>query len=177
MIYSCSLLLRDRSGIVPRGPTLTGGAIVAISRTDPREIDPSNDGEHTDLAGMAHTYLCVRIHFVWSTCRRHPWIAPEWEQRLYSYFGGIARRKGSVLFCAGGMPDHVHLYLSLPPDISLAQLVSALKANSSRWVHETFPRLRHFAWQQGYYAFSVSKYSEAGLIRYIGDQRKHHSAH
>lgn len=125
---------------------------------------------------MAHTFLCLRIHCVWATYRRRPWIDPEWQWQLYRYFDGIARRKGSVLFCAGGMPDHVHLYLSLPADLSIAQLVAALKANSSRWIHETFPRLRYFAWQQGYSAFSVSKYSEARLIAYIRNQRAHHSA-
>ena len=72
------------------------------------------------------------------------------------------------------MPDHVHLYLSLPADLSIAQLVSALKANSSRWIHETFPRLRQFAWQQGYAAFSVSRFSEERLIAYIRNQEAHH---
>jgi REP element-mobilizing transposase RayT len=124
---------------------------------------------------MAHTYLCVRIHFVWSTYLRSPWIAPEWQHRLYAYFGGIARRKGSRLICGGGMREHVHLYLSLPPDLSMAQLVSALKSNSSRWIHETFPRLRQFAWQQGYSAFSVSKFSEGRVIAYIRDQAAHHT--
>ena len=123
---------------------------------------------------MAHTYLCIRIHCVWSTYRRHPWIAPEWRDRLYRYLGAVARQKGSVLLCAGGMRDHVHLYLSLPADLSIARLVNALKANSSRWIHETFPRIRQFAWQQGYSAFSVSRSSEARLIAYIGNQEAHH---
>jgi putative transposase len=123
---------------------------------------------------MAHTYLCVRIHCIWSTYRRHPWISSEWQAQLYRYFGGFARRKGSLLLCAGGMSDHVHLYLSLPANLSIAQLVAALKAKSSRWIHETFPRLRQFAWQQGYSAFSVSKHTEGHVIAYIRDQKRHH---
>jgi REP-associated tyrosine transposase len=125
---------------------------------------------------MAHSYLCVRIHCVWSTYRRHPWIAPDWQDRLYRYFAAVARRKGSMLLCAGGVRDHVHLYLSLPADLSVAQLVSALKANSSRWIHETFPRLQQFAWRQGYSAFSVSRFGEARLIAYIRNQAAHHAA-
>ena len=123
---------------------------------------------------MAHSYLCIRIHCVWSTYRRRPWIAPDWQDRLFRYLGAIARQKGSVLLCAGGMRDHVHLYLSLPADLSVAELVNALKANSSRWIHETFPRLRQFAWQQGYSAFSVSRFSEARLLAYIRNQEAHH---
>ena len=123
---------------------------------------------------MAHTFLCVRVHCVWSTYRRQPWIAREWRERLYRYFAGVARRKGAVLLCAGGVEDHVHLYLSLPARLTLAQLVSALKANSSRWIHQTFPRLRLFEWQTGYAAFSVCKSSERRVIAYIRHQEEHH---
>ena len=123
---------------------------------------------------MAHTFLCVRVHCVWSTYRRQPWLAPEWRERLYRYFASVARRKGAVLLCAGGIEDHVHLYLSLPARLALAQLVGALKTNSSRWIHETFPRLTLFEWQTGYAAFSVSKSSERGLIAYIRRQEAHH---
>ncbi len=81
---------------------------------------------------------------------------------------------GALLICAGGVRDHVHLYVSLGPRLSLGSLVSALKANSCRWVHETFPHLRLFAWQKGYAAFSVSKRSEHRLISYIRNQEAHH---
>src|SRR5881398_908373 len=70
--------------------------------------------------------------------------------------------------------DHIHLYLSLPPDRSIASLVNALKANSCRWIHATFPRRRLFAWQTGYAAFSVSKRSEQRLMSYILNQEAHH---
>ena len=126
---------------------------------------------------MAHSYLCVRVHYIWSTYRRTPWLSPEWRERLYRYFAAVTRRKGGVLLCAGGVRDHVHLYVSLPPDVSIARLVNALKANSSRWIHESFPKLRSFAWQHGYSAFSVSRFSEAGLIKYIRNQEQHHNEH
>lgn len=68
----------------------------------------------------------------------------------------------------------MHLYVALPRNLAIAHLVAALKANSSRWIHETFPRLRSFAWQRGYAAFSVSQYSEEKLIKYIQNQERHH---
>jgi len=121
-----------------------------------------------------HSFVWVRVHFVWATKRRQPWIAPEWRERLYRHLAAVARRKGALLLCVGGVRDHVHLYVSLGPHLPLARLVNALKTNSCRWVHETFPHLRLFAWQRGYAAFSVSKRSEHRLVSYIRNQEAHH---
>src|SRR5262245_56802715 len=73
------------------------------------------------------------------------------------------------------MYDHIHLYGSLPSTISIADFVNAVKSNSSRWIHETFPNHRGFAWQEGYGAFSVSKSQESHVIGYINTQEQHHN--
>jgi REP element-mobilizing transposase RayT len=123
---------------------------------------------------MAGKHLSVLIHFIWSTAGREPWIAPEWRERLYGYLGGVLREKNARLIGAGGMPDHIHLYVSIPSTVTLAEAVGAMKANSSRWIHETFPAQRAFAWQKGYGAFSVSKSGEEQLLEYIRRQEDHH---
>lgn len=114
------------------------------------------------------------VHFTWSTAGREPWIEPPIREDLYSYIGGIMNNKNAKLISAGGVFDHIHLYASLPSTISVADFVNAVKANSSRWVHENFSRLRHFAWQEGYGAFTVSKSHESRVIRYVSTQEKHH---
>jgi putative transposase len=48
------------------------------------------------------------------------------------------------------------------------------KARSSKWIHETFPALKDFGWQEGYSVFSVSKSQEDAVKRYIVDQAEHH---
>jgi hypothetical protein len=53
-------------------------------------------------------------------------------------------------------------------------LVRAVKANSSRWIHERWPELKAFAWQQGYGAFSVSHSAMAQVEKYIREQEEHH---
>jgi REP element-mobilizing transposase RayT len=87
---------------------------------------------------------------------------------------GIARRKGAIALAVGGARDHVHVYISLSARTSVASLVDALKANSSRWIHETFPHLSLFSWQKGYSAFSVCRRCEANVISYIRNQDAHH---
>jgi|SRR6266545_2838355 len=123
---------------------------------------------------MRHTFFWVRVHLVWSTYRREAWIAPEWQERLCRCLAEIARRKGALLISAGGARDHVHAYVSLPAHMSVAHLVNALKSNSSRWVHETFPRLKLFRWQKGYAAFSVCRQCERRVISYIRNQEVRH---
>ncbi len=78
------------------------------------------------------------------------------------------------MLAIGGAPDHIHVYVSLPTHTSVASLVDALKANSSRWIHETFPQLKLFAWQRGYSAFSVCRRCEAKVISYIRSQEARH---
>lgn len=123
---------------------------------------------------MAGKYLSLLVHFTWSTAGREPWLETDMRDDLYSYIGGIMRNKNARLLSAGGMFDHIHLYASLPSTISIADFVNVVKSNSSRWVHESFTRLRSFAWQEGYGAFSVSKSGEQSVIRYIRNQEKHH---
>ena len=49
-----------------------------------------------------------------------------------------------------------------------------VKARSSLWVHQTFPKLGAFAWQEGYSVFSVSKSQESAVKKYIARQDEHH---
>ena len=72
------------------------------------------------------------------------------------------------------MPDHVHLLVSLDRQVSIADALRIIKANSSRWVPETFPTLSGFAWQAGYGAFAVS-YSHIDRVKaYLSRQAQHH---
>lgn len=123
---------------------------------------------------MAGKYLSLLVHFTWSTAGREPWIEPNMRSNLYSYIGGIMNNKSAKLISAGGMFDHIHLYASMPSTLSIADFVNVVKSNSSRWIHESSSRLRNFAWQEGYGAFSVSKSEEKKVVQYIHNQEKHH---
>ena len=72
------------------------------------------------------------------------------------------------------MPDHVHLLISLPRTITVADTVRVTKANSSRWIHDEFAKLGKFQWQQGYGAFAVSYSSVDTVTAYLARQPEHH---
>lgn len=74
----------------------------------------------------------------------------------------------------GGVADHVHILLSLPPTLPVAKAMQLIKGGSSKWVHETFPEHRMFGWQEKYGAFSVSESRVDSVINYIKGQPEHH---
>ncbi|MCG3131911.1 MAG: hypothetical protein FLDDKLPJ_02721 [Phycisphaerae bacterium] len=123
---------------------------------------------------MPGTYTQILLHTVYSTKHREPWITPDLAERLYPYIGGIVRAERGVLYDIGGVADHVHLYLRWRPDETVSNLLKTVKARSSLWVHQTFPQLAAFAWQEGYSAFSVSKSQAEAVKKYIAGQAAHH---
>lgn len=123
---------------------------------------------------MPGTYSQLLLHIVTSTKRRTPWISPSVAERLYPYIGGIVRSEKGILYEIGGVEDHVHIYLRWRPDGAVPDLMRKVKSGSSKWVHEAFPELSAFAWQEGYSVFSVSKSQEDALKHYIKRQAEHH---
>ncbi|HEU4700139.1 MAG TPA: IS200/IS605 family transposase [Gemmatimonadales bacterium] len=123
---------------------------------------------------MSGRYTCVRVHFVWTTKRRQPWLDPRWRPRLYGTISTISERKGGRLLCAGGVADHVHLYVDCPTTLPISEMVRAIKANSSRWIRTSYPEHRSFEWQAGYAAFSVDPIDDRRLREYIRTQEIHH---
>ena len=105
---------------------------------------------------MPQSFACLHYHMIFSTKNRTSAITPDVEPRLYEYIGGILRADGGCLIAAGGVPDHVHLLCGLDKQTDVADAVRTIKTNSSKWIHETFPTQRAFAWQTGYAAFAVS---------------------
>ena len=113
-------------------------------------------------------------HIVFSTKLRERWLADEVAERVWAYLGGIARENKMTALQVGGIEDHVHILLGAPPSIAPSKAAQLIKGGSSKWIHDTFPKLRGFAWQDGFGAFTVSKSNVSEVIRYVQDQREHH---
>jgi REP element-mobilizing transposase RayT len=94
---------------------------------------------------MANTYTSLHYHVIFSTKNREPWIPSEVEARVWSYLGGIARENNMQPVLIGGIENHVHLLLGIPPVLALSKAVQLIKGGSSRWMKETLPGLAGFA--------------------------------
>jgi len=123
---------------------------------------------------MPQSFAAMYVHVVFSTKQRAPSINPAWVDRLYEYIGGIVAKRRGALLAAGGIPDHVHLLISLGREWTLSDLLRDVKAGTSKWIHDTFPDERNFAWQAGYAVFSVSASNLNAVKSYIADQARHH---
>jgi putative transposase len=123
---------------------------------------------------MANTYTPLHYHFIFSTKNREPWIRRDIEERLWAYLGGIASQHDLKPTLIGGIEDHVHLLVGLPPTISISQALKSIKGGSSGWIKQNLPGCQTFAWQDGYGAFTVSKSLIDGVQNYIRQQREHH---
>jgi putative transposase len=121
---------------------------------------------------MQHTRTSILVHCVFATKGRQRSIKADLQPRLWAYIGGIARELGWKALKVGGTEDHVHVLLSLPPIVPVAKAVQVLKANSSRWVRDTFDR--EFGWQEGYGAFTIGVSHLNETERYIDGQSEHH---
>lgn len=123
---------------------------------------------------MAHTYVSNRLHCVFSTKDRKKLIGPALQERLWPFMCGIARQNEMKAIAIGGTEDHVHILLSLPGAIPISKAIQLIKGGSSKWIHDTFPECRKFAWQEGYAAFSVSVSHIDDTVAYIQNQAEHH---
>lgn len=121
---------------------------------------------------MPQSLSCHYMHIIFSTKHRVASITPEWQPRLYEYIAGIVRAKKCLLVAAGGMPDHVHLLVSLSRESCVADTVRDIKSSSSGWLHDAGHA--EFLWQAGYGAFSVSFSLVPAVKQYLARQAEHH---
>ena len=121
------------------------------------------------------TYTQLNYHVVFATKFRRPSIAESIQERVYEYIGGTVRALNGKTIAIGGIEDHVHLLVNLPPSKPVSNCLRDIKANSSRWINQLTGRRRgHFAWQKGFGSFTVS-YSQMDAVElYIRNQREHH---
>ncbi len=124
---------------------------------------------------MSHTYSSNRIHIIFSTKNREKTLSQELQPKLWAYMAGIAHNQGFEAMIVGGVEDHVHALLILPPTLPLAKAVQFLKGSSSKWINDNRGTDSRFAWQEGYGAFSVSASQTRDVVDYIRGQREHHA--
>ena len=106
---------------------------------------------------MGHTFSRVLLHVVFSTKGRKNTLYRAMREDLLTYIRGIAVNEGADVSAANAVADHVHLLLVVKPAQAPSDLMRKIKANSSRWIRQTYGDLRGFSWQSGYGMFSVSE--------------------
>ncbi len=123
---------------------------------------------------MANTYTQMYIQIVFAVKRRQNLIQKKWKDELHKYICGIVNGKEQKVYAIGGVEDHIHILVSIKPNIAISDLVRDIKANSSKWINENEFVRGKFQWQEGFGAFSYAQSQLDNVIAYINNQEQHH---
>ena len=121
----------------------------------------------------AHAVYDAKYHLVWAPKYRK-WIKREdIRERAKEIFLEVAEHYGFEIQEMRVAPDHVHIFLNVPPKYSIARVVGVLKSISANEIFERFPGVKKELWggefwEDGYFARTVGDKITADLIkRYI----------
>jgi putative transposase len=123
---------------------------------------------------MGTSFSSMYVHLTFGTKDGSPSLVSDMRTRMHAYLAGILKAQKELAIMVSGPADHVHVLMSLSHDRALSDVVEALKVSSTKWVHQSFPEQREFAWQQGYAAFTVSRSNLDSVARYIARQEERH---
>ena len=90
--------------------------------------------EHWCYLCRVMSYTNLVYHIVFRTYRSIPAIEEAHEREFYVYAYGYTTRHRAKLYRIGGMPDHVHILVSLPPDLAVSEFVRGLKYATNGWM-------------------------------------------
>ena len=120
----------------------------------------------------AHSVYDLKYHIVWVTKYRYPVLHGEIGLRVRELIRQSCTEMNVYILRGHVSKDHVHLLVSVPPDIAVSKLVQKLKGRSSRKLLQEFGELsrrywgRHL-WARGYFAVSTGNVTDEVIRQYI----------
>ncbi len=134
-----------------------------------------------DMGKLMHGRTCVfniNYHIVWSTKYRRKVLSSKIETRLKEILVNVAQEKGfEIAEIEVGTKDHVHVFVSAIPKISISYIAKMMKGISGRLLLKEFPEISKELWNgelwnPSYYAETIGSISEEAIRQYIQNQEK-----
>lgn len=123
----------------------------------------------------SHVYHEIFLHFNWHTEDDSPILVPAVEQVVHELLTDRCQKlKGVYLHGTGGTPTHVHLAISIEPQVTISELVKDLKGGSSHDANQALGAAT-LAWQRGYGVVSFGQRNLPWVLEYIARQKEHHA--
>ncbi|OIP32877.1 MAG: IS200/IS605 family transposase [Deltaproteobacteria bacterium CG12_big_fil_rev_8_21_14_0_65_43_10] len=123
----------------------------------------------------SHTVYDIKYHIVWITKYRKPILRADIAQRVRDLIREICKANDVDIIKGHISRDHVHIFVSAPPHISVSQLVKSIKGKTSRKMMMEYKRLsrefwgRHM-WARGYFVATSGNVTDEVIIKYIEQQ-------
>jgi len=135
------------------------------------------------MVTLKHTAGCVyqtTYHIVWRPGYRRDVLKEPVKSTLEGLLHTIAYQHGMEILAVDVQPDHIHLFVSFPPAMSIADAVKLLKGISARQLRLIFPDLRKRTrsdrlWAPSYYVGTAGHVSAETIKKYIEAQEQHHA--
>lgn len=120
----------------------------------------------------------INYHLVWCVKYRKPILDSEKKDFLIKTLFDIAKEKGMFISAVNvGEQDHVHVFVSAPPKLSVTQVVKYLKGISGRRLLDKYPEVRSQLWKgklwsHSYFCETIGSISEENVKAYIARQKQ-----
>ena len=123
----------------------------------------------------AHTVFEIHLHLVWTTKYRKPIMVGEVGQRVRELIRQVCRDEDVEILKGHISKDHVHLFVSIPPQVTISRMVQRLKGKSSHTLLAEFVHLRktfwgRHVWARGYFCCSSGNVTDEVIAAYIENQ-------
>ena len=120
------------------------------------------------------SFVKIWVHVVFSTKYREHLLSKETNLSIYEHIMTNCKKKDIFLHSINGSTEHIHCLISLGKDQSIAYVVQMIKGESSFWINQNHIVPYKFAWQDDYFAVSVSESHVNKVVEYIKNQEEHH---
>jgi len=127
-----------------------------------------------DTQSLAHSKWRCKYHIVFAPKYRRQVIYGKIKTDIGAILRKLCEYKGVEIIEANLCPDHIHMLVSIPPKISVAQFVGYLKGKSSLMIFDRHANLKYKYgnrqfWCKGYFVDTVGRNKEA-IEKYIREQ-------
>ena len=129
---------------------------------------------NNEIRSSSHSKYRCQYHIVFAPKYRRKEIYGQIKRDIGEILRKLCEQKDVVIIEAEACPDHIHMLVSIPPHISIAQFMGFLKGKSSLMIFDRHANLkykygnRHF-WCRGYYVDTVGRNKKA-IEEYIRNQ-------
>ena len=129
----------------------------------------------SDYRHGSHTVFSIHLHLVWITKYRKGVLTGSVALRVRDMIREICQHENVDIIKGHVSRDHIHLFVSIPPQVTISRLVQKLKGKTSYKLFGEFPHLRktywgrHF-WARGYFCCSSGNVTDEVIEQYIESQ-------
>jgi len=133
-----------------------------------------------DSESLAHSKWNCKYHIVFAPKYRRQIIYGKIKSDIGQILRKLCAHKGVEIIEASACPDHIHMLVSIPPKISVAQFMGYLKGKSSLMIFDRHANLKYKYgnrqfWCKGYYVDTVGRNKNA-IEQYIKNQLQEDTA-